>query len=92
MIENKIVTVCINRRGNPDHPSCAARGGVEIADALELAISERGLAVRLERFNCLGQCERGPNVKLSPAGEFLHGVSIADLPILLNTIEKFTNS
>lgn len=92
MIENKIVTVCINRRGNPDMPSCAARGGVEIADALELAIAARGLPLRLERFKCLGRCERGPNLKLSPGGAFFHGVKLDDLPGILSSMEQFCKS
>jgi hypothetical protein len=49
MNKEKIVTVCINRRANPDAPSCGARGGLEIADALEAAISSQGLPVRLDQ-------------------------------------------
>src|SRR3989338_1372057 len=85
----KIVTVCINHRTNPDTPSCGARGGVEIAQALEVAIAGRGLPVAIERFKCLGLCERGPNLKLSPGGEFCHGVRIGDLPQLLEKITAF---
>lgn len=89
MNKGKIVTVCINRRANPDTPSCGARGGLEIADALQAAIASQGLAVRLERFKCLGQCERGPNIKLSPGGEFCHGSSLENLPQLLLRIAAF---
>ncbi len=92
MNKEKIVTVCINRRANPDAPSCGARGGVEIADALEAAIASRGLPVRLERFKCLGQCERGPNVKLSPGGDFCYGVTLEKLPQLLAKIAGFAES
>jgi (2Fe-2S) ferredoxin len=85
----KIVTVCVNRRANPDAPSCAGRGGVEIAEALETAIVRRGIPVAVERFHCLGFCERGPNVKLSPGGEFYYGVHIEDIPQLLEKIAAF---
>jgi (2Fe-2S) ferredoxin len=92
MKTGKIVTVCINRRSNPDAPSCGARGGVEIAQALETAITERGVPVLVERFNCLGMCERGPNLKLSPGGEFCHGVHLEDLPELLEKITAFAKN
>lgn len=89
MNKQKIVTVCINRRASPDTPSCGARGGLEIADALEAAIAAQDLPVRLERFKCLGLCERGPNIKLSPGGEFCHEVSLENLPQVLLRIAAF---
>lgn len=89
MNTEKIVSVCINHRSNPDAPSCGARGGVEIADALETAISNRGVPVAVERFHCLGFCERGPNLKLSPGGGFCYGVRIEDVPQLLEKIAAF---
>lgn len=70
-------------------PSCGARGGVEIADALESAIAAQSLPIRLERFKCLGLCERGPNVKLSPGGEFCHGIQMDQLQHLLEKIAQF---
>lgn len=85
----KTVTVCINRRLSPDKPSCGARGGVEIAAALQAAVAERGLPVSVDTFYCLGCCEQGPNLKLSPGGEFLHDVHLEDLPQLLEKIATF---
>lgn len=81
--------VCVNVRVNPDTPSCGARGGLEIAQALETAVAERGLPVRVEKFNCLGMCEHGPNVKLSPSGEFRYSVHAENLPELLDRITAF---
>ena len=75
-----VITVCINHRANPDVPSCAARGGAEVARCLEQAVAERNLPLRIERFNCLGKCELGPNLKLSPGGNFYHGVSPESIP------------
>lgn len=85
----KKIIACINRRANPDTPSCAARGGVEIAQALEQAIAARGLPVTVERFKCLGLCELGPNLKLSPGGVFFHHMCLADVPKILDEIEGF---
>jgi NADH:ubiquinone oxidoreductase subunit E len=89
MKTEKIVTVCVNYRSNPEAPSCAARGGVEIADALAAAIDARNLPVTVERFHCLGFCDRGPNLKLSPGGGFCYGVRIEDMPQLLEQIVAF---
>lgn len=89
MKANKTVTVCVNYRANPDAPSCGARGGVEIAEALEAAVVERGLPVAVERFNCLGMGEHGPNLKFSPGGEFCQALHLEDLPQLLEKITAF---
>lgn len=88
----KTVTVCINRRASPDTPSCGARGGEEIAAALQAAVAERGLPISVEIFRCLGRCEQGPNLKLSPGGEFLHDVHLEDLPQLLDRIVAFAKN
>lgn len=85
----KTVTVCINRRVVPGSPSCGARGGVEIAAALRAAVAERGLPITVETFYCLGRCAQGPNLKLSPGGEFLHEAHLEDLPRLLGRIAAF---
>lgn len=83
------VIVCINHRTNASQPSCAAKGGKELARCLEAELSKRNLDITVERFNCLGQCELGPNIRLAPAGPFYHQVSIEDLPGLMADIEQF---
>lgn len=88
----KKVIVCVNMRANPDQPSCAARGGVALAEALEQAIEERGLPLTLERFECLGRCNMGPNVKLAPGGAFLHHVRPDHIAPVLRAMEKFSRS
>lgn len=83
------ITVCVNRRANPDQPSCGMRGGQEIAEALRLAIDKRGLDAAVDTFNCLGKCSLGPNAKLSPGGEFCHGLAPDNLAPLLEKIAAF---
>lgn len=83
------ITVCTNQRANPDQPSCGMRGGLEIAEALRLAVDERGLAAVVDTFHCLGKCELGPNAKLSPGGEFCHRLAPAELDSLLEKIAAF---
>ncbi|MBF0168013.1 MAG: (2Fe-2S) ferredoxin domain-containing protein [Alphaproteobacteria bacterium] len=82
------IIVCINDRFTASKPSCARGGSVAIADALEQAIAERGLALTLERLHCLGECALGPNLRLAPGGRFFHHVKLADIPAILDEIEK----
>ena len=88
----KHITVCINQRANPDTLSCGMRGGLEIADALKTALAESGLGIGVRTFHCLGKCELGPNAKLSPGGEFCHGLEPTDLTSLLQKIAAFSSS
>jgi NADH:ubiquinone oxidoreductase subunit E len=85
----KHITVCINQRANPDMPSCGMRGGLEIVDALKAALAESRLKIDVRTFHCLGRCELGPNAKLSPGGEFCHGLTSTDLAPLLKKIAAF---
>lgn len=80
----KTIIVCVNHRSNPDQPSCAARGGIEIADCLEAEIVRNQLNIDIERFNCLGVCERGPNLKILPSGHFVYGAQLADIMTLVS--------
>ena len=86
---SKHITVCINQRTNPDMPSCGMRGGLEIVDALQAALAESQLKIDVRTFHCLGKCELGPNAKLSPGGEFCHGIDPADLGPVLQQIAAF---
>lgn len=83
------VVVCVNHRANPDLPSCGARGGAAIACRLESELRQRDLEITVERFNCLGQCVAGPNIRLAPAGPFYHGLAESDVAWLMIEIEAF---
>lgn len=89
MKERTRIIVCINQRANPDQPSCGMRGGLEIAEALRLAVEEHGLECVVDTFHCLGKCALGPNAKLSPGGEFCHGLTPGALAPLLEKIAAF---
>lgn len=84
----KKVTVCVNHRANPEMPSCGSRG-IQIAQALETGLAAQNSAVIVERFNCLGCCNEGPNLKFSPGGEFWHDVRLEDVPRLLEQVAAF---
>ena len=81
------ILVCVNRRANPWQPSCAARGGEAIAEALEAAVAARSLPVTITRIHCLGRCDHGPNLRIAPAGPFHHHVRPEDLPGILEDLD-----
>lgn len=82
----KGLVVCVNNRFRADRASCAARGSVAIADALESGITARRLDVRFERICCLGECSRGPTVRLVPGGEFFFGVTMNEVAAILDAV------
>jgi (2Fe-2S) ferredoxin len=80
--------VCVNLRLRADQPSCAGRGAVEQADALERGIHERRINVKVERIRCLGHCPVGPVLRLAPAGAFFSRVEPQDIGEVLDRLEK----
>lgn len=88
----KKIILCIHRRTNPAQPSCAARGSLEIAEQLEREIAMHGWDIKLERFDCLGRCDEGPNLRLAPGGPFRSGIVASHLEELLREIERFSRT
>ncbi|MEM7016357.1 MAG: (2Fe-2S) ferredoxin domain-containing protein [Pseudomonadota bacterium] len=82
----KKLIVCVNYRHDKTQPSCASRGSLQIAEALRQGIEERDLDVDLETFCCLGRCDKGPNLRIAPGGEFRHGVKLEDVPEILDAL------
>lgn len=62
------------------------RGGIELAELAEAECARLGLDVRVERFKCLGVCERGPNLKIAPDGRFIHAATPEEILALLKTM------
>lgn len=82
----RTLLICINRRFQASEPSCAARGSLPIAEAIENGIHERRIAIAVERIVCLGQCTRGPTLKLVP-GEFILGTTLDMVPEILDRLQ-----
>jgi (2Fe-2S) ferredoxin len=82
----KTIIVCVNYRSNPNHPSCGAKGGIAIANHIEQQISKNQLPLGLERFHCLGHCEQGPTLKITPEGRFICGVTLEKIPVLISAL------
>ena len=79
--------ICVNHRYGDDKPSCAARGSLPIAEAVETGVAERRIDLAIERIICLGQCTKGPSMRLAPGREFLLGVNLGQVPGILDRLE-----
>ena len=80
--------VCVNRRFQGDKGSCADKGSQALAENLERGIAERNIDITLECIRCLGQCGRGPAMRLAPGGKFFFKVTGNDVPGLLDELER----
>ena len=77
------VFVCTNARPVGGKPSCGARGGVELAAALQRAVaSDPALVgeIAVTPCGCLGPCFDGPNAVVYPEGAWLAGAAVEDVP------------
>jgi (2Fe-2S) ferredoxin len=83
------VTVCINERPPTGiiTISCGPRGGFVIAEALEEELKRRGVKARFATIKCLGLCEKGPNVRLTPSNSWFHGVHDTDVAAIVDIVE-----
>ncbi len=70
----------------PGKPACANQGSEALADRLEREIGQRRLPVTVERVYCLGQCTKGPNMRIAPTGRFFHHVSAGDIPAIIDEL------
>jgi (2Fe-2S) ferredoxin len=83
------ILVCVNHRANPSQPSCGARGGETIVSCLEKELNSRSHTdIEVERIHCLGECDRGPNLRLAPGGPFYHQVDKGNIASLMDAIEE----
>ena len=68
---------------------CRALGALDVCDALEAQVSERGLAesVRVIRAGCLGYCAAAVAVAISPQDIFYGGVKAEDAPEIIEHVQ-----
>ena len=82
------VFVCENQRP-AGHPKgcCADKGALQLRQALKAAIGEAGLAglVRANAAGCLDTCEYGASVVVYPEAVWYGGVTVADVPELVQS-------
>jgi (2Fe-2S) ferredoxin len=69
------ITVCTNMRPPTKiAPSCGTTGSQAIADQLPGALRDRGIAAEVVTIACLGMCQKGPNLRISPCGSWVHEI------------------
>lgn len=80
---------CVNRRFGADTPSCAMRGNEKIMEAVKEEFQKRGYTpCAIERVICLGQCHKGPAIRMVPGGDFHLGGSKDNVSEIADWIES----
>jgi len=81
------ITVCVNvRPDNAISVSCGPRGGHAIETAIRAEVVKQSVPVDIRTIECLGLCQKGPNVRLAPGNSWFHGVREADVPELVDLV------
>lgn len=78
---------CVKDR-HTGKPSCAGRGSIAIIDQIDSEIIKSGRDVAVERIRCLGECNKGPNMRIAPGGRFFYGITEADIPEVLAGLDE----
>ncbi len=80
----KQIFVCTNDRKG-ESPSCGDQQGEAVFKELRGIAKERGLhpRIRVAQAKCLGQCNRGVNIMVSPGEIWYHGVRLEDIDALV---------
>jgi (2Fe-2S) ferredoxin len=91
--KSRYVFVCTKRR--PDEHkkgSCAVRGSEELVSALKLAAGKAKLDVRVTSSGCVDLCWVGATVSIMPDNVFLKGVTMADIPRVVEALAEPTTA
>jgi len=89
---NHYLFVCVSRR--PDgvpKGSCAARGSVELFEALRASLHRRGLAaleVRACTSSCVDTCWVGPAIVVEPEHLFYGRVTTSDVEEIVDALQE----
>jgi (2Fe-2S) ferredoxin len=84
--------ICTNRRPDEDaRGSCAARGSLEVQQALKEQLALRGMnkiQARVCASSCLDQCSTGVTVLVEPDHFFYGRVTVADVPEIVAALGR----
>lgn len=86
MIYDKHVFVCVNQRApGAARRSCGEAHGLTLIDALKKELSKREIKgkIRVQKSGCLDICDFGPTLVIYPQGTFYVGVTVDDVPELI---------
>ena len=81
----RMIFVCTNATHDGDRQVCAEGCSEEILKALKEEVKKRGLKgkVRALKSGCMDLCEKGPNIMVFPDGILHSGVTVGDIPALI---------
>ena len=81
--KQRYLALCVNRRLTGTTPSCGGSGAESLVEQLEQAMRQHGITLPLQRSDCLGQCQQGPNLRLAPEGQVLNLHNRIDLDSII---------
>ena len=69
--------------------SCGPQGGAAVREALKAELRKRGIRGRIRdgQITCTGLCRQGVNGVIWPEGTWLSGLTVADVPRLVDYLE-----
>jgi (2Fe-2S) ferredoxin len=82
------IFVCENlREEGHEKGSCAAKGSMDLRQALKKSIKAKGLrgTVRANAAGCLDACEFGPSIVVYPEAIWYGGVQLGDLDEIIDS-------
>ncbi|MBF0186971.1 MAG: (2Fe-2S) ferredoxin domain-containing protein [Magnetococcales bacterium] len=80
--------VCIKKRA-PHQPACGNRDSETLASDLEMDLKARGSSITVKQIECLGECAKGPNIRIAPGGPIFHHVKREHLEKIVDDAVKF---
>ena len=79
-----------NKTRKDGRKSCGNHADLELKSILKNEVRERGWKplVRISESSCLGVCDAGPNIMIYPQKIWLSGVSLDDVPEIIQTLKE----
>jgi len=81
--------VCVNERLGTGQRSCVGSGSLDLICRIEAMIAAENLAIPVVRRECLGRCEKGPVMRIAPAGPFFTGIDEQTLATIIDQLRRF---
>ncbi|MBF0454077.1 MAG: (2Fe-2S) ferredoxin domain-containing protein [Magnetococcales bacterium] len=88
---NTSLIACIKDRATAK-PSCGGRGSEALVDQIEAEVNRQKLPIAVVRMRCLGECSKGPNMRIAPGGQFFYGVKEETIPEIITALKEALNS
>lgn len=81
----KHIFICTNQRPPGDKKSCGEACGLSYVKEFKKILKDKNLLgkVRAQRAGCLDACDYGPSMVIYPEGVFYGGVSLNDIPEII---------